>query len=787
MRPLKLSLQAFGPYAGRQVLDFRQLRDNRLFLIHGPTGGGKTTLLDAISFALYGESSGGDRAVENLRSDHAGAEHQTQVELDFRVGERRYRVRRTPKQQRPKLRGEGTLTEQPTAKLWTLNEGDAEGELLAAKSTDVAKAIEDILGFRGEQFRQVILLPQGQFRRLLLADSRDREQILARLFDTHRFRRIEEVLKERAGQLRRVIEELRRHQETLLKSWECGDRQALEVCHRTTAEGIARLEPALGELKVAEGRAREALVEAQGVEKRFATLKACRQEAARLEGQMAAMDCRRRRLNMAEGAAGLEDLYGHRQRTEEVFQMAQAEDRQAGKALEKAQAALAQASQRLEKAESAKPEQQRLEKRRVELESYRSRLALLAEARQAAETALDHLEQRRQAEDGARAVLETLEAEQARAQACYDEKLAKQQDIEAMDSRIQALENRLRARKRLEELLAQKTALAGKLAECQALTRQAKERLSQARVALGNLEKARLAGRAAILAGALQDGEPCPVCGSLDHPAPARAQQEIPRDDTVEKAAQAVNQAEEDRELAIGSQTEVEKTMAVKDEEEKGLLEILGDQAPVPVVDLHDSLKVVEADRRQQQQLRKDLAALKKVLEELTGKLKTAQAKLEAASRARQQAESEKVSTQVLCQERESAVPEDFRKPGNLDAATGETAQRITAMVTALEEATAAHQQAQVAQVRALSNRQGSSRRLSEARREFETQATRWWQRLVEAGFESQQAFLEARLDKAQRQALKEKLDDFDHRCKQAAALLAQAEQQTRGLAMPDL
>ena len=131
MRPLRLTMTAFGPYAGHQVLDFGDLGDNRLFLIHGPTGSGKTTLLDALSFALYGVSSGADRDGEGLRSDHAPSERVTDVALDFRVGQRCSRIKRSPRQERPKQRGGGTVTQQPEATRWLVDDRGAETELLA--------------------------------------------------------------------------------------------------------------------------------------------------------------------------------------------------------------------------------------------------------------------------------------------------------------------------------------------------------------------------------------------------------------------------------------------------------------------------------------------------------------------------------------------------------------------------------------------------------------------------------------------------------------------------------
>ena len=178
MKPLKLSLQAFGPFAAREEVDFTLLPPGALFLISGPTGAGKTSILDGITYALYGDTSGGERSAREMRSHHADAAGQTEVEFEFALGERRYRVKRVPEQERAALRGDKLVKVLAKAELYRL---EADGETwtpLAQKTTEVTALIEELLGFKAEQFRQVVLLPQGQFRKLLAASSAEREKIL---------------------------------------------------------------------------------------------------------------------------------------------------------------------------------------------------------------------------------------------------------------------------------------------------------------------------------------------------------------------------------------------------------------------------------------------------------------------------------------------------------------------------------------------------------------------------------------------------------------------------------
>ena len=200
MRPIKLSITAFGPFINTEVIDFQALGDNPLFLINGTTGSGKTTILDAICFALYGQTTGNEREAMQMRCDFAPDDLLTKVEFIFELGGKHYRIIRIPEQSRNKSVGEGTTKQVASAELTCLNtEGGSDNVLLVPrKVSDATRAIEELTGLQVDQFRQVMVLPQGQFRKLLMASSRDREEIFSQLFETHVFKRIEDKLRVQA-------------------------------------------------------------------------------------------------------------------------------------------------------------------------------------------------------------------------------------------------------------------------------------------------------------------------------------------------------------------------------------------------------------------------------------------------------------------------------------------------------------------------------------------------------------------------------------------------------------
>lgn len=229
MRPLKLTMSAFGPYAGQTTVDFDALGTTGLYLITGDTGAGKTTIFDAIAYALYGEASGETRESSMLRSKYAEPETPTFVELIFANGGERYTVRRNPEYTRPKTRGTGTTVQKADAEL-TMPDGR-----VITKTREVTAAVTEVIGVDRAQFSRIAMIAQGEFRRLLLAQTDERKAIFRQIFRTGKYLALQNRLKDDAAALEKRCGELVAALRSTAETIGCDDPDALPDAEDTDA------------------------------------------------------------------------------------------------------------------------------------------------------------------------------------------------------------------------------------------------------------------------------------------------------------------------------------------------------------------------------------------------------------------------------------------------------------------------------------------------------------------------------------------------------------------------
>ena len=505
MRPLRLTLSAFGPYAAEITLDLEKLGKGGLYLITGDTGAGKTTIFDAITYALYDHSSSGIREGSMLRCKYADDKTPTFVELEFEVHGVRYTVRRNPEYQRPKARGEGMTTEKADA---TLTYPDDRPPVTKAK--DVTAAVQEIIGLDYNQFSQIVLIAQGQFTKLLNASTEERSRIFRKLFRTQRYAQLQERLQAEASALNQQRTAQNAKLDSLLGglqfSPEDPDAEALRaLCAQTVPE------TALALLDTLTARQAAALEEAgtalQATEAQLDTVQ--QQLGAAAQAQRLAQQLAARQAELAAAKPALD--------------AARAEaDRHAGDAAQ-LDALTAQVTQ----AQSA-------------LAAYDALDALCrqqAEARDAARLAAAQAHKRRTQLDSLNAALAAAETELA-ALADADTRLL------ALQNRSAQLTQRGEALTKLEQRLADCQWQAKAAHKAQESYRAAAAAQDEARARRDALERAFLDAQAGLLAESLTEGAPCPVCGSTHHPARALLPHTAPTQAQVEASRQAAAEAD---------------------------------------------------------------------------------------------------------------------------------------------------------------------------------------------------------------------------------------------------
>lgn len=505
MRPLRLTLSAFGPYAAQTTLDLEKLGKGGLYLITGDTGAGKTTIFDAITYALYDHSSSGIREGSMLRCKYADDKTPTFVELEFEVHGVRYMVRRNPEYQRPKTRGEGMTTEKADA---TLTYPDDRPPVTKAK--DVTAAVQEIIGLDYNQFSQIVLIAQGQFTKLLNASTEERSRIFRKLFRTQRYAQLQERLQAEAAALNQQRTTQNAKLDSLLGglqfSPEDPDAEALRaLCAQTVPETALTLLDALTARQAA--ALEEAGTALQTTEAQLDKVQ--QQLGAAAQAQRLAQQLAARQAELAAARPALD--------------AARAEaDRHAGDAAQ-LDALTAQVTQ----AQSA-------------LAAYDALDALCrqqTEARDAARLAAAQAHKRRTQLDSLNAALAAAETELS-ALADADTRLL------ALQTRSAQLAQRGEALAKLEQRLAECQRQAKRAHKAQESYRVAAAAQDEARTRQNTLERAFLDAQAGLLAESLTEGAPCPVCGSTHHPARALLPHTAPTQAQVEAARQTAAEAD---------------------------------------------------------------------------------------------------------------------------------------------------------------------------------------------------------------------------------------------------
>ena len=822
MKPLKITMSAFGSYAGEVTVDFEKA-GHGIFLITGDTGAGKTTIFDAIAFALFGESSGRKRDGSMMRSQYAPDERETFVTLVFSQKGERYQVRRRPSylrlSRRKNKNGEYT-TVQVTAQASLIL---PDGTEYPGGIREVNQKLQELIGVDYGQFSQIAMIAQGDYLRLLHASSRERKEIFSKIFDTGVYRQVQTRLKEENDRMAAALEDGRKliaHElgdvqmspereeewQALLTRPETGAEQIEEALsgflteQEKALEGMARQKK---EKDQAERSLEEKLRQAEETNRQIALLEKEREALSLLLSRKEEQEELEKRLSLAQKAEKTEPAqrnFQERKKELDAGQKRQKERKEALALLQKnAQAAIREAEEErkrydarfpglqeeLVKLQNDLPLFEQCKKARAEQEEAARREAQAGKRRNEAQEQLESLKQQ----------LETLKKEQER--------------LEGAAGEADALKLRLEGLKRQKERLLR---LAQQLSEWKKTVQKREEKMREAEAALQELARrdrayaernqAFLAAQAGLMAEKLTEGSPCPVCGSLHHPTPAALLESAVTQEAVERAKQERDEAERKSRRIAGESAglvescrrqrfSMEQELGVLMQEEAGTAlswEDCGEEAFGERVTAwgRGSHAACMENIRQVQKRLEEAQQAGMLLEEKKQEQTRTEEKREKAEAQKEEADRLLLEMREKLAAAKSAL-EQIRKrlPGQTEEEARGALARLTEEKKRLEEGLSQAEerkntllQQEKEQAGALQAAEENAERLKKA---LEAAALAWENSWKEQGFDTEEACLQARASAADMEAWKRTRAAYDQELLRSRERTAQLEKQLAG------
>lgn len=506
MRPLKITMSAFGPYAGEVTLDMQKLGKSGIYLITGDTGAGKTTIFDAISYALYGEASGNYRENTTLRSKYASADTPTFVELEFEYNNEIYKINRNPEYPRPNKRGEGFTKQSANAEL-VMPDGS-----VITKIKDVSAKVEEIIGINKNQFSQIAMIAQGDFRKLLNCETNERSKIFRKIFKTEPYHNIEIKLSSLFNELKRNREKEKSGIEQYINQLKCNENDTLSIELERAKSGDVLIEDVI---KLAGEIINKDTLEYTKTQKNIESIN---EEIEKINSNIKLYENQEAtKKAYAKASAKLEDLKTKRNECEKAYK-------------------------------SAEAQRERLDDLTKKINLINSKMPKYDELK----SLENSINERTQSFEKSNNLLKLKQQEITLLEKEIDEKSKALEEVKGADLLVQKLTAQKEEIKKKAEALKE---LKTEIDRCKTEQKNLKNAQSFAKSALdeyGALENeynqiyiAFFNEQAGIIADELKDGEPCPVCGSTSHPNLARKSENAPSQADVESAQNLVKKAQE--------------------------------------------------------------------------------------------------------------------------------------------------------------------------------------------------------------------------------------------------
>ncbi|MGB0894644.1 MAG: AAA family ATPase [Parashewanella sp.] len=787
MKPELLSMTAFGPFADTQQIQFTDFSENALFLINGPTGAGKTTILDGICFALYGRSTGNEREASQMRCDMAAEETITEVTFEFSLGDYRYRVRRVPEQERKKKSGDGFTQQKPEAQLYRIDAKGEETLLVEVKVSEATAEIEQLLGLDVEQFRQVMVLPQGKFRELLMADSKAREKIFGQLFQTHIYRRIEDKLKQKASDVRQQVQAQRNRRQGVLQSAKVESDEQLK-------QQLDDLAPALEQAAKIKNKTHQSLIllaeqkqVAQQLSQKFAQQQQAVADKASLTEQAQYIQSLQHQLaqaNLAADILPLKNSYLQRQQEHQLLEeqqsLAEQKTNQAKQDKKQLQLVLAKVPElELQKLEF-QHQAQTLEQLRpllVDIEQISEQLAKATQTK--AKVAVKHA--------SCTEKLQQLLADKQQKQAQLPELQTLAASQLQLQTRLNQQQQLLENYRQFEQLQSQSDQLERQLTDEKAKGAQLRAEYDQAKKYHQQLQLTWHQGQAAVLAQSLQLGSPCPVCGSAEHPMPANFNSQTPTEAQLQQANQQEVSAQEklttarsDYKLLVQQQQHIEQ-------QKQPLADLLGASLSSPISVCEQEAQQLQKDFLTAQQAAQQLTAIQKQIDELSNAEQLQVNNKDQLRVELEQIDKQQLEQQTILNQAKQRIPADIHDISQLDIQINVLHNKMASTSKRLEEIT--NQQTQVNELLAASTATLASlnKQLDSSHKKLVIEEKEFIAALKAANFDDTSQLDNAVLLEQQQTQIKAEVERYQQSCAVNLAKLNELNEQLVDKTEPDL
>lgn len=789
MRPLKLTMTAFGPYKDTETVDFEELEGNDIFVISGNTGAGKTTIFDGICFALYGTASGQDRGESKmLRSDFAKDDVHTAVELEFELKGKHYRIRRQlghVKQGNKSKTGDDIF-------FFVQKDGEEVPCVDRQIVSEVNERVEQLIGLTQDQFKQIVMLPQGEFRKLLTSDTENKEAILRRLFKTENYQSINKVLKEKRDQAKIDYErqlQIRNDYIQGISSYlplrtDTFMSELLEAEYPNSNQVAAALEEEAGfyaeQVTSGEEKHKQAYElrnkrqseyhEAEHLNERFRELEEKKQQLKVLNERKVEFKEKETRLQAAEEANSL--LFFEQQREQAVKdeQLTSVNLKQAKVQLEQAKKELQEAEATFKAEENRKTDRDQVAKELNELEKILPVVQGIEETKQKINLIKSRGQEIKQK-------MEETEKQLVSTEKAYEEY---RREISNLDDRIEKLSDKQAEYLQLKDqvrIFERYRNITGEINELENKATVIINTYNEAKENYQEKEMLWLSNQALVLAGHLQDGEPCPVCGSLDHPQiAASAEQTVTREElqlaksNFEEKEKAYHQIRIQLEAKKTQQNEIleEVTELTAGEEINTFYEQLvatGKQVRIQV----EEYNVVRKKRKEKKEEEEKYVRIKQELEPLYNQLKDKHYTL------REQYKTES----ALLEDRLRDIPESLTDLKVLKNQIKMTQDKKDQLEKAWDSAQKLLETKKEAYTKSETHTLHTEKQFKEITLKVEEASKAFREKLTEAGFESEDAYFKAKLSSEEQRLLKQELTEFKQ---QLAILSKQTKELTASL-----